>query len=253
LVDFEGVTIVRYFGSDSSVRLSRDIGILGRGCFYHCISLSSLTFESGSKLTRIDANALHGCTSIKSICLPASLQFIDGSAFADTWISEMSVEAGNCHLRVSGDFLVDFEGITVIRYFGRERKIRVNRDIEIVGSGCFSHCKWISSLTFESGSKPRRIEAKAFGGCSSLRSILIPRCTEELRKGWAVRSSLWKVIFESGLSLRRMIETDTIDLSEDLRLEIVDCDCPLDFVGYRCSRVSGHNDSIVLIKKSSLS
>jgi hypothetical protein len=49
-----------------------------------------------------------------------------------------------------------------------------------------------------------------------------------------------------------MIETGKIDLSKDFRLEIVECDCPLDFPGYRCGGASGYNGTIVLVKKSSL-
>jgi hypothetical protein len=180
------------------------------------------------------------------------LQIIDGSAFANIGISEITVEEGNRHLRVSGCFLVDLEGITIIRYFGYERNVQLNRDIEIVGSGCFSDCRWISSLTFESGSKLRRIEEKALSGCSSLHSIVLPGCIENLRRDWALGSSLCKVIFESGSSLRRMIESDKVDLSADFDVEIVECDCPLDFPGYRCDRVSGYNGSIVLLKKSSV-
>jgi hypothetical protein len=46
-----------------------------------------------------------------------------------------------------------------------------------------------------------------------------------------------------------MIESDNVDLSEDFDVEVVECDCPLDFPGYCSSRVSGHNGSVVHVKK----
>jgi hypothetical protein len=49
----------------------------------------------------------------------------------------------------------------------------IPRNVEILGSGCFSNCELLSSITFESNSHLTRIESEAFDG-SSLQSILIP-------------------------------------------------------------------------------
>jgi hypothetical protein len=220
--------------------------------FQFCSSLSLLVFKFGSQLNRIEAKSFYGCLSLKSIFLPASVEMIDGWAVANSGISEIRIEPGYRHFRVRGDFLLDFDGLTVVRYFGYERNVRLPRDIEIVGSGCFSHCKWISSLTFESESKLRRIEGGAVCRCSSLQSIVLPWCIEDLRRDWAFGSSLCKVVFESGLSLRRMIESDEVDLSADFDLELLECDCALNFPGYCSDHVSGHNGSVVLAKKSSV-
>jgi hypothetical protein len=83
---------------------------------------------------------------------------IDGSAFANSGISAITIEEGNHRFRVSGDFLLDFEGITFIRYFGFDSNVQLDRDIEILGSGCFCHCRWLSSLGLESGSQPSRFQ-----------------------------------------------------------------------------------------------
>jgi hypothetical protein len=49
----------------------------------------------------------------------------------------------------------------------------IPRNVEILGSKCFSNCESLSSITFESNSSLNRIESKAFSH-SSLQSILIP-------------------------------------------------------------------------------
>jgi hypothetical protein len=54
---------------------------------------------------------------------------------------------------------------------------QIRRNIEILGSNCFSYYKLISSITFESNSRLTRIELFAFSG-SSLQSIVIPRNVE---------------------------------------------------------------------------
>jgi hypothetical protein len=108
LLDFDGVSVIRYFGSDSTVTLSNHIEILGQSSFDSCHSVCSLTFESGSRLTRIEANAFDNYYSVRSICLPASLQVIDGSALTKTRISPITVEEGNQHFHVVGDFCSTF-------------------------------------------------------------------------------------------------------------------------------------------------
>jgi hypothetical protein len=49
----------------------------------------------------------------------------------------------------------------------------IPRNVEILGSDCFSGCKSLSSITFESDACSTRIESEAFYD-SSLQSILIP-------------------------------------------------------------------------------
>jgi hypothetical protein len=298
LVDFDGISVIRYFGTDSTLRLSRGIQILSTGCFYGCTflrslsfeseskltrieahafsncftlesillppsveflgeasfsscnSLSSFAFESGSELTQIEAQALYGCSSLKSICLPASLQMIDGSAFACTDISRITVEEGNRHFRVSGDFLVDFNRSSVIRYFGSDSRVTLSRDIKTIGTGCFSSCNMLCSLFFESGSKLSRIEGKAFTDCPSLKTIVIPQSIEELRNDWSFGSSLQEVTFESALSLGKMIASDKVDLIRHFEVKFIDLDCTLEFPGYSVESVHGFNDLFRLMKIS---
>jgi hypothetical protein len=55
---------------------------------------------------------------------------------------------------------------------------------------------------------------------------------KELGKDWACGSSLRQVVFESALSLRRMIETGKVDLSGGFEITFVDYDCSMDLPGY---------------------
>jgi hypothetical protein len=49
----------------------------------------------------------------------------------------------------------------------------IPRNVEILESKCFSNCRSLSSITFESNSRLTRIESEVFCD-SSLQSILIP-------------------------------------------------------------------------------
>jgi hypothetical protein len=93
-----------------SICLPGSVEFVGYCSFSGCTLLSSFTFESGSKLRQIEADALSGCSSLKSICLPASLEMLDGLAFREASVSRLTIETGNRHFRLSGDFLLDFDG-----------------------------------------------------------------------------------------------------------------------------------------------
>jgi hypothetical protein len=74
----------------------------------------------------------------------------------------------------------------------------------------------------------------------------------ELANGWTHSSSLREVLFESALSLRVMIETGNIDLSDSFEIKLIDCDCFLDFPGYSVETVhdANANDLVRLVKIS---
>ena len=54
---------------------------VGKYAFRGCTALSTLTLESGSRITNISEGAFYGCTSIEEISLPASLKSIGKDAF----------------------------------------------------------------------------------------------------------------------------------------------------------------------------
>jgi hypothetical protein len=188
-----------------SICLPASVESVGNLSVSPCASLSLFTFESGSKLTRIETRALYGCPLLKSICLPASLQMLDGSALARTGISRITLEEGHRHFRISGNFLLDFDGISVIRYFGSDRKVTLSNNITALNTGCFHSCGFLCSLIFESGSKLARIGDHALSHCSSLTSICLPASVESLgERSFLLCEWLSSLTFESGSKLSRI-------------------------------------------------
>jgi hypothetical protein len=108
------------------------------------------------------------------------LQHVDGVAFIHSTVVLMTLEEGCRNFRVLGDFLMDFKGITAVRYFGVDQNVTLAREIETLGVGCFSACFGLSSLVFERGSKLKRIEAEALSRCLGLQSICLPASVEIL-------------------------------------------------------------------------
>jgi hypothetical protein len=154
-------------------------------------------------LTRIESKAFYEL-SIQSIVIPRNVQFIDVSAFLDVTLSSITIESGNDIFIVENGFLLNVVDHKLIRNFSPFSEVEIPRHVEIIGSSCFSYCKSLSSITFESNSLLTRIESESFYK-SSLSSILIPRNVEIVgSKCFSDRQSLSSITFESNSHLTRM-------------------------------------------------
>jgi hypothetical protein len=169
-------------------------------------------------LNRIESFAF-AWSSLKSIEIPRKVQFIDGSAFIGIKQNYVSIESGQKRFAISKKFLVDIIDHRLIRNFSSLSCVTILSDIEIFGSNCFSFCKSLSSISFESNSRLTRIESKAFRR-SSLQSIVIPRNVEILGSScfkWC--ESFSSISFESNSRLIR-IESKAFRYSSLQSIEI---------------------------------
>lgn len=64
-----------------SLTLPAYVTEIGKGAFYSCTALQSVTFEEGSKLATIGEFAFMGCNSLGELELPAALKTIERAAF----------------------------------------------------------------------------------------------------------------------------------------------------------------------------
>jgi hypothetical protein len=75
----------------------------------------------------------------------------------------------------------DIADRSLTRYFGRSTAVMIKSKIEIVNESCFSNCKSLTTITFESDSELQRIAEYVFEG-SGLRTIDNPVSVEVVRK-----------------------------------------------------------------------
>jgi hypothetical protein len=153
---------------------------LRKRCFAHCQSLSTVIIESDSELASIGGWVFVDCTSLSSICLPARLQKLNGSALEGTHLSQLSVANGSRSFKLCGAFLLDFEGVSIKRYFGNEAHVTIPNTIERLDAGCFAGVQTLAIVAFEPGSKLSCIGDHAFHNCSSLLSICLPSGLQQL-------------------------------------------------------------------------
>jgi hypothetical protein len=113
-----------------SITFPRGVKILCPGCFVFCKSLSSISFENGSRLMRIESDAFIG-SGLKSITIPRDFDFIDGTAFFYLSQISISIEAGNSRSIVDSSFILDSPRSKLIQYFGRGHDVMSPVTIEI--------------------------------------------------------------------------------------------------------------------------
>jgi hypothetical protein len=101
LLSFDGKFLIRYFGQDSTVRLPREIEVIGSYAFYRHPGLSSIEFPGDSQLRRIEACAFAGCESLHSMCVPLLLEVMHIWAFGGGGIEEWHVTPGNRHFQTT--------------------------------------------------------------------------------------------------------------------------------------------------------
>jgi hypothetical protein len=129
----------------TSIRLPASLVSLGHRvgaeCFGRCDSLSSVTFEPGSRLSRIEASAFHCCPSLLWICLPSSLEVLSRWCFADC--SSLQSVTFESHSQLSN--LADS---TFRRCFSLS-SMQIPSSVETHGPKCFGDCHRLSTVTFE--------------------------------------------------------------------------------------------------------
>jgi hypothetical protein len=81
LIDVVHHKLIRNFSKSSAIEIGRNVEIFGSKCFSDCSSLSSITFESNSHLTRIESEAFFWL-SLQSILIPRNLEIVCSECFS---------------------------------------------------------------------------------------------------------------------------------------------------------------------------
>jgi hypothetical protein len=141
-------------------------------------------------------------------------------------ISGISIEGGSVNLKVSGDCIVDFNGVRLVSYFGSAPTAILSRDIEIFGSNCCYQALF-SDLRFESGSKLSRIHELAFEQSFTLRSIHIPASVTTISALAFSDCHLESLHVEEGNSHFRVLGKFLLDFSGKLLIQYFGSDLPV--------------------------
>jgi hypothetical protein len=145
-------------------------------------------------------------SGLKSIVIPPSISFIDGSAFVQSSLSSISISPDNQRFRVRDSFLEDVNGSTIYRYFGASASVVIRSSVRVIGKSSFHGCKFLKSVFFDGRSQLRRIEESAFRE-TGLKSIQIPSSVTSLgNESFSGCGELESLGFETGSQLERIEE-----------------------------------------------
>jgi hypothetical protein len=144
--------------------ISSSMSGLFQSYFSNCTSLPSITFESNSKLQRIDESAFTE-SDLTTIHVPASVEVLCKNSFSNCKsLASITFESNSKLQRIEESAFV-LSGLTTIH---------VPASVEVLCQYCFCYCKSLTLITFESNSKLQRIAESAFA-MSDLTSNIIVR------------------------------------------------------------------------------
>ena len=126
--------LLTYSGAGGEVAIPSTVDTIGRGAFYRCSGLTSVTIPDG--VTSIGSEAFYGCTGLTSVNIPDGVTSIGNEAFRDC------------------------SGLT---------SVTIGSGVTSIGNRAFSGCSGLTSVTIGSG--VTSIGNSAFYDCSGLTSV----------------------------------------------------------------------------------
>ena len=140
----------------STIEIPASVEVIDACAFRNCKKLTSITFEKGSKLTRLGGGYIEGfcygcfahCSALISIDIPASVKVIDAGAFYEcTSLTDVFVESGSQLQIINGG--TDFGNIRM--YYG-----------------AFSKCTALQRFDAQNCTQIATIGEAAFYDCNNL-------------------------------------------------------------------------------------
>jgi hypothetical protein len=129
--------LIGCFGSKEQVVVKKEVEVIGEYCFDSCFFLREITFEEESELREIGKWAFSN-TQVSNLEIPPKCRVMDGSSLYD--VKSFTVSKENPFLVVEDSFLKSSDRKRLIRYMGREKRVVVKKEVEVIGEYCFYLC-----------------------------------------------------------------------------------------------------------------
>ena len=154
----------------TSIVIPDRVTSIGYEAFYYCSSLASIVIPDS--VTSIGNGAFRDCSSLTSIVIPDSVKSIGSSAFLDcSSLESITVEQGNTVYHSAGNCLIETASKTLIAGC-KNSVIPTDGSVTSIGERAFYGCSSLTSIVIPDS--VTSIGGSAFSGCSSLTSIVIP-------------------------------------------------------------------------------
>jgi hypothetical protein len=132
LLNSDRTMAISSFGSSPEVVIPSSIETIGIRCFRERDFISTIIFESPSRVHRIEEEAFHFCSGLRSICFPASIEVIGNGSFSScSGLSSVEFESGSQLRRIEEDAF-SWSGV---------RSISISHVVDFIHDSAFSHTK----------------------------------------------------------------------------------------------------------------
>jgi hypothetical protein len=163
-----------FCGCLTAVYLAASVEVISAHCFAGCELLADLDITSDSKLAVIEEEAFWDCLRI-GFYIPRSLERMDGSAFPPCQPLlplTLRIDPQNRHFRFRPPFLLDFAGVSIVRYLGVSHEVAIPKHVQRLGPRSFRSAFGLERVIL-SNAEVSSIGEAAFC-CTALKSISIP-------------------------------------------------------------------------------
>ena len=135
------------------------------GAFQGFASLVSIEFRGTLRNNTIDAHAFIGCTNLKSVIVPDTMEYIEGEAFKNC----SSLESFN--VPASALFIGNnsFEGCSSLKYV----YFAPSNGALSIGERAFKNCSSLESIAFPDTYSSLDLSEAIFEGCTSLKTLTL--------------------------------------------------------------------------------
>ncbi|MBR4751866.1 MAG: leucine-rich repeat protein [Thermoguttaceae bacterium] len=151
-------------------------------------------------VTSIGLDAFQGCSSLKTLVIPANVTSIDVGNFYDSSLTAIKVAGNNPEFCSVGGVLFHKKTKELIAYpVGRnEEEYTIPAGVTSIG-GAFRHCSSLKTLVIPAS--VTNIGGYAFYGCSSLETLVIPSGVTRIgNNAFDGCSSLKKLVIPTGVT-----------------------------------------------------
>ena len=160
--DKKGIVSITFPGSLREIRAN---------AFSNCIGLTEIIFQNEE--VKLEEKAFRGCSALKKVVFcgreyqiteedatgfPEFIERIRDQVFADFYIS----------------------GNILIRYLGKEERIRIPKEVKIIGERAFFGNEQLKTVILPEGLT--EIREQAFAGCVTLQSAVIPKSLRKVER-----------------------------------------------------------------------
>ena len=156
----EGVTYIAdaafYCSGLLSANIPSTVEFVGKQVFAGCQSLESVTISEG--LTYLPEEGFYSCSSLKTLDIPESVEFIEKNAFCDSGLEYISIP-GN--VKVINESAFDY-CLSLVH-------VDLLSGVEVIHEYAFYYCTSLQSIVIPAS--VTQIKDDAFWGCNALKDI----------------------------------------------------------------------------------